>query len=262
MKSINIIDKVFSMSNQNKMLKEISNSSNVEKMDEFKKIYIIPILKERNIEMPSDDYLIDNWKKITDYNMGFIKKWMDGYIKKELEQKYNYLNYQKFMPNMSRFSSKIYDIEEEDKKILGVKFADFIYKLTTFEVKSNEYLREYIIPTLENEKNIIFNMYSNDENVKLITQKTIDLFLKYIHEQGSMTFHDFDFEDNNFEDIQLLYNYFNFLYINNKELKKELAINLCKTFIENYEKIDFTKKSSHNVKYLYDYVPKELLEYF
>lgn len=93
-----------------------------------------------------------------------------------------------------------------------------VYILT---VLSMQYLNEYIIPILESKKEIVFDLSSMDENVKLITQRTIDLFLKYIHEQGSMTFHNSIFDGNSFEDIEQLYNYFNFLYIEDEEMKKK-----------------------------------------
>lgn len=260
MKSVSVIDKVFSMSEQNKMLKEILNSSNVEKMEDLKQNYIMPILKEKNIEMPDNEFIIETWKKMGDYTMGFIKRWMDGYIRKYLEQQYNYLNHQKFMPNMTRFSSKVFDIEEEEKKVLGNTFAEFIYKLTTFETKCNEYLKDYIIPILEQEETIIFDMYSTDENKQTITQKTLELFLKYIHEHGVMTFHNSIFEGQSFEEIEDTFNYFNFLYVDNKETKEMVAKLLCNAFIYNYDSIDLTKKASANIKYLYLSVPTEWLE--
>ena len=260
MKSVSVIDKAFSMSEQNKMLKEIINSNNIEKMEEFKQNYIMPILKEKNIEMPDDDFIIETWKKTSDYTMGFIKRWIDGYIRKNIERKYNYLNHQKIMPNMTRFSSKIFDIEDEDKKMLGNLFAEFIYKLSTFETKCNEYLNDYIIPILEKEDTIIFDMSSTDEITKIITQNTLELFLKYIHEHGAMTFHNSIFEENDFEEIEDLFNYFNFLYIDNIETKEMVAKLLCDTFIYNYNKMDLTKKPSANIKYLYLAVPNEWLD--
>lgn len=262
MKSVSVIDKAFSMSEQNKMLKEILNSSNIEKMEDLKQNYIMPILKEKNIEMPDDDFIIETWKKTSDYTMGFIKRWMDGYIKKDLEQKYNYLNHQKLMPNMTRFSSKVFDVEEEDKKLLANMFAEFIYKLSTFETKCNEYLNDYIIPILEKEETIIFDMSSTDENIQTITQKTLELFLKYIHEHGSMTFHNSIFEGQNPEEIIDMVNYFNFLYVDDIKTKETLAKLLCNVFIFHYNNnnIDLTKKPSANIKYLYLAVPKEWLE--
>lgn len=260
MKSVSVIDKAFSISEPNKILKELTNANNLEKFEEFKKAYIIPYLKEKNIEMPDGTTLIENWKKVNDYTMGFIKRWMDGYIRKYLEKKFNYLNHQKIMPNMTKFGSKIFDIEDEEKKLLGVMFAEFTYKLTTFETKSNEYLNEYIIPILETKKEIVFDLSSTDENVKLITQRTIDLFLKYIHEQGSMTFHNSIFEGNSFEDIEALFNYFNFLYIDEIEMKKTIANLLCEVFVDNYEKIDLTQKPNSNIRYLYLAVPSVFLE--
>jgi len=132
-----------------------------------------------------------------------------------------------------------------------------VYILT---VLSMQYLNEYIIPILESKKEIVFDLSSMDENVKLITQRTIDLFLKYIHEQGSMTFHNSIFDGNSFEDIEQLYNYFNFLYIEDEEMKKTIANLLCEVFVENYEKIDLTQKPNSNIRYLYLAVPGVFLE--
>lgn len=260
MKSVSVIDKAFTMSEPSKIINELTNTNNSEKLEEFKKEYIMPYLKERNIEMPDSKTLIDSFKTINDYTMGFIKRWRDGHIRKYLEKKFNFLNHQKIMPNMTKYGSKIFDIEDKEKELLGITFAELIYKVSTFETKSNEYLKEYIIPILEKENKIVFDLSSNDENTKLITQRTLELFLKYIHEQGSMTFHNSIFDGNDFEDIERMYNYYNFLYIDDKEVKEVIANILCKTFIENYNNIDLTQKTNSNIKYLYMAIPKDYLE--
>lgn len=260
MKSVSVIDKVFSMSEPNKMLKEIINSNKIEKMEELKQNYIMPALKEKNIEMPDNEFLVVTWQKISDYTMGFIKRWMDGYIKKDLEKKYNYLNHHKIMPNMTRFSSKIFELEDEDKKMLGNRFAEYIYKLTIFETKCNEFLKDYIIPILEKEETIIFDMSSTDETIQTITQKTLELFLKYIHEHGSMVFNNNIFEGDNCEETELFCNYFKFLYIEDEDMKKTIANLLCEVFVENYKKIDLTQKPNSNIRYLYLAVPGVFLE--
>jgi len=215
------------------------------------------IYKQKSLQIPDKDFIVDTWKKINDYSMGFIKRWLNGYLRKELEQKYNYLNHQKIMPNMSKLSSKVFDIDDEGKKILANQFEELIYKLISFEGKCDEYMKDYIIPILEKEENIIFDISSTDENIQFITQKTLDLFLKYIREQGSMTFHNPMFVDMEDECERELYNLFNFLYIDNLEVKEYIAKSLCDVFIKNYKKIDLTQKNNTNIRYLYLFTPYE-----
>ena len=93
MKSVSVIDKAFTMSEPSKIINELTNTNNSEKLEEFKKEYIMPYLKERNIEMPDSKTLIDSFKTINDYTMGFIKRWRDGHIRKYLEKKFNFLNF-------------------------------------------------------------------------------------------------------------------------------------------------------------------------
>ena len=97
----------------------------------------MPHLKDKNIEMPDSQTLINNFKTINDYTMGFIKRWRDGYIRKDLEKKFNFLNHQKIMPNMTKYGSKVFDIENKEKELLGITFAELIYKVVSFETKSN-----------------------------------------------------------------------------------------------------------------------------
>jgi len=261
MKSISVIEKVFMMSNENKMFKDIIEKNSKETIDEFIENYVAPHLPKEHIDIIGTKIMAEKWKDIGVYTLGFIKKWNDGYLKKMLEQQFNYLNHQKFLPNMIKNSPKIYDIPEDQKKILGKEYAQFIYKIATFDTISKEYLNSYIVPILKNENKIIFDLNSNDEHIKLLTQKTWDLFLKYICEHGSMAFHNFWVEDNEIEEFKLINNYFNFLFIDDKEIKEYIAKSLCEVFIENYDQIDLTQKISINIHWLYQFVPPYWLEF-
>lgn len=262
MKSISVIEKVFMMSNENKMFKDIIEKNSQETINEFIENYVAPHLQKEYIDIIGTKIMAEKWKDIGVYTMGFIKKWDNGYIKKMLEKQFNYLNHQKFLPNMIKNSPKIYDIPENQKKILGKEYAEFVYKIATFDTKSKEYLNSYVVPILKNENKIIFNLNSNDEHITLITQKTLDLFLKYIYELGSMTFHNFLFEDedNEIEEFKLINNYFNFLFNDDKETNEYIAKSLCEVFIENYDKIDLTEKTNINIYWLYQFVPPYMFE--
>lgn len=266
MKSVSVIDKAFEMSEQNKMIKDILSTNSMQQAKEFKEQYIFPLLKKNNMTMPNDDFIIEETKKLNDYTLGFIKRWYDGYIRKDLENKYNYLNYKKMTPDMTKHSSKVFDIDDKDKIILSTVYVEFIQKLSTFEDKCNNYIKEYIVPILEKEKKIIFDLKSNDEHIKLITDNTYNLFLKYIHEHGSMAFHNEIFSDFTKEDLEngiasYMYKYYNFIFFNDEEINNVIAKGLCETFINNYEQIDLTKKPSSNIRWLYLFIPNELFDF-
>lgn len=257
MKSISVLDKAFLISTNSKIVNEISKQENTEEVNEFRQNYVMPLLKENNLNWPEANEMNEQWKILYDNMMKFLKNWGDGDFKKYLEKRFNYFNHQKFFPNMTRFSKKDFDKTEEENKAFGYYVFKFIQKLSFFEQKCNEYLKEYIIPILEKEKSIIFNLSSNDENTKVITQKTLDLFLKYIQEHGSMFAFDAvelcEIEPT--ERILQFSNYFNFLFVDDIEVKKYIANEVCNVFIENYDKIDLTKKPKENIKYLYLYCP-------
>ena len=66
MKSVSVIDKAFEMSEQNKMIKDILSTNSMQQAKEFKEQYIFPLLKENNMTMPNDDFIIEETKKLNE----------------------------------------------------------------------------------------------------------------------------------------------------------------------------------------------------
>lgn len=260
MKSVSIIEKVIMMSDETKLLKDLTINNNMGIINEFIEKYVNPHLPKEYIDDINKKTILEKWKKLNQYSIGFMNKWAYGYMREVIERKHNYLNHQKILPNMLKNSSKIYNIPETDKEILGKAYVELINGVETFEEVCNDFFNTYIVPILKNEKKIIFDLNSSDENTKFLTQKTVDLFLKYLREHGSMAFQAFAYEYAPSEDLDDIYNYFNFLFVDNIEAKKYLAKSLCETFIENYEDIDLTEKTSVNIFWLYEFVPPFFLE--
>ena len=252
MKSVSIVEKAISINEETKLFKFLTNKQYTKEITEFKEMYVEPFLKEKNITDINITEIFEKYNTINQYTLRFIDRWLNGYIRKRLEKSYNYLNHQKITPGILNYNSKKIFEDEEEKKIIAKMICELIYKVYCFDDKCNNFLQTYIVPLLENETTIVFDLNSDDEKIKLITNNTMELFLRYIKELGSMTFRNAIFLGTDKNETEPLFNYFNFLFIDDEEQNKYIANALISTFVNEYKKMDLTKKPRENIKYLYE----------
>ncbi len=179
-------------------------------------------------------------KSEKDYNK--IEEYANNYIKSIGINRENGLN--DIIDNVDLTKTKIQNVITDTIYNNSIdKFIFCIKRVKVFNIKCEEYLQTYIIPILENTEKIIFDTNSADEDIKLKTENTLKILSILVKEKGSlsahMNFSCIDFDDETSKQI-------NFLYIDDDNVKKEIALNLCNDFITRYDKLDLTNVSNFN----------------
>jgi len=156
--------------------------------------------------------------------------------------------------NKEDFSYMLQDEEigflGKDKKIkkqLANKICDYLIRTRTYELNLNKYVEEYIIPILSkyNEKEKIkFDLNSNDKELLMISNNTIELAKRIIFENTNMSIM-LPFIKNELEEEMITA--CNFLFNDDEESKKDFSNYLIKDFLENYNKIDFKNVEKFNL---------------
>ena len=157
--------------------------------------------------------------------------------------------------NLNNFSYMLYDEEigflgknKNIKKQVANKISDYLIRVKTYEMNLNKYIDEYIIPVLNKhneEKKIKFDLNSNDEEILLITNNTIELTKRVIFENTNISII-LPFIKNKIEEKNI--NAFDLLFNDNIETKKEFANDFSKYILNNYKEIDFKNIEKFNLK--------------
>ena len=133
------------------------------------------------------------------------------------------------------------------KKQLANKICDYLIRTRTYEMNLNKYINDYIIPILtkhNEKKKIKFDLNSDDKEILMISNNTIEIAKRIIFENTNMSiilpFIKIELEEEIITDC-------NFLFNDDKETKKDFSNYLIKDIIDNYEKIDFKNVEKFNI---------------
>lgn len=178
-----------------------------------------------------------------------------GLINKKVDIKEIEINDEYIGNDVNNFSYMLQDEEigflGKDKKIkkqVANKISDYLIRVKNYEINLNRYIDEYIIPVLNkyNEENKIkFELNSNDEEILLITNNTIEITKRAIFENTNMSIM-LPFIKNNINEKTI--NAFDFLFNDNEEIKKEFSNFFCESILNNYEEIDFINVEKFNLE--------------
>lgn len=137
--------------------------------------------------------------------------------------------------------------DKKIKKQLANKICDYLIRTRTYELNLNKYVEEYIIPILSEyneEEKIKFDLNSNDKELLMISNNTIELAKRIIFENTNMSII-LPFIKNELEEE--IITACNFLFNDDKETKKDFSNYLIKDILDNYDKIDFKNVEKFNI---------------
>lgn len=137
--------------------------------------------------------------------------------------------------------------EKKIKKQLANKICDYLIRTRTYELNLNKYVEEYIIPILSKyneEEKIKFDLNSNDKEILMISNNTIEIAKRIIFENTNMSII-LPFIKNELEEE--IITACNFLFNDDKETKKDFSNYLIKDILDNYDKIDFKNVEKFNI---------------
>ena len=137
--------------------------------------------------------------------------------------------------------------DKKIKKQLSNKICDYLIRTRTYELNLNKYVEEYIIPILSEyneEEKIKFDLNSNDKELLMISNNTIELAKRIIFENTNMSII-LPFIKNELEEE--IITACNFLFNDDKETKKDFSNYLIKDILDNYDKIDFKNVEKFNI---------------
>lgn len=137
--------------------------------------------------------------------------------------------------------------DKKIKKQLANKICDYLIRTRTYELNLNKYVEEYIIPILSKyneEEKIKFDLNSNDKELLMISNNTIELAKRIIFENTNMSII-LPFIKNELEEE--IITACNFLFNDDNETKKDFSNYLIKDILDNYDKIDFKNVEKFNI---------------
>ena len=137
--------------------------------------------------------------------------------------------------------------DKKIKKQLANKICDYLIRTRTYELNLNKYVEEYIIPILSKyneEEKIKFDLSSNDNELLMISNNTIELAKRIIFENTNMSII-LPFIKSKLEEE--IITACNFLFNDDKETKKDFSNYLIKDILDNYDKIDFKNVEKFNI---------------
>lgn len=137
--------------------------------------------------------------------------------------------------------------DKKIKKQLANKICDYLIRTRTYELNLNKYVEEYIIPILSKyneEEKIKFNLNSNDKELLMISNNTIELAKRIIFENTNMSIIlPFIKKELDEEVITAC----NFLFNDDEVAKKDFSNFFIKDILDNYDKIDFKNVEKFNI---------------
>lgn len=212
-------------------------------MTNFIENVLSPKLDEIGLFDYTDDYFEKDQKKIERYANNFIKSInTDNKKQGELSSLLKNINFNKKDITILQFLN---DDDALNKTIL------YIERTKEFNKKCEDFINDYIIPVLNQfskDNKIIFDMKSKDQQIILNTQKILKILSLLVYEKGSlgayMKIGCINFEKDFSNEI-------NFLYIDNDEIKKNIAKKLCNDFLERYDKIDMINTDNFTSREFY-----------
>lgn len=137
--------------------------------------------------------------------------------------------------------------DKKIKKQLANKICDYLIRTRTYELNLNKYVEEYIIPILSKyneEEKIKFDLSSNDKEILMISNNTIELAKRIIFENTNMSII-LPFIKNELDEE--IVNACNFLFNDDEKAKKDFSNYLIKDILDNYDKIDFKNVEKFNI---------------
>lgn len=137
--------------------------------------------------------------------------------------------------------------DKKIKKQLANKICDYLIRTRTYELNLNKYVEEYIIPILSKyneEEKIKFDLNSNDKELLMISNNTIELAKRIIFENTNMSII-LPFIKNELDEE--IINACNFLFNDDEKVKKDFSNYLIKDILDNYDKIDFKNVEKFNI---------------
>ena len=137
--------------------------------------------------------------------------------------------------------------DKKIKKQLANKICDYLIRTRTYELNLNKYVEEYIIPILSKyneEKKIKFDLNSNDKEILMISNNTIELAKRIIFENTNMSII-LPFIKNELDEE--IINACNFLFNDDEKSKKDFSNYFIKDILDNYDKIDFKNIEKFNL---------------
>ena len=137
--------------------------------------------------------------------------------------------------------------DKKIKKQLANKICEYLIRTRTYELNLNKYVEEYIIPILSKyneEEKIKFDLNSNDKEILMISNNTIEIAKRIIFENTNMSII-LPFIKNELEEE--IITACNFLFNDDKETKKDFSNYLIKDILDNYDKIDFKNVEKFNI---------------
>lgn len=133
------------------------------------------------------------------------------------------------------------------KKQLANKICDYLIRTRTYELNLNKYVEEYIIPILSKyneEKKIKFDLNSNDKEILMISNNTIEIAKRTIFENTNMSII-LPFIKNELDEEVITA--CNFLFNDDEVAKKDFSNFFIKDILDNYDRIDFKNIEKFNL---------------
>lgn len=137
--------------------------------------------------------------------------------------------------------------DKKVKKKLANKICDYLLRTRTYEINLNKYINDYIIPILNKnneEKKIKFDLNSNDKEILMISNNTIEIAKRIIFENTNMSII-LPFIKNELDEE--IITACNFLFNDDEEAKKDFSNYFIKDILDNYDRIDFKNVEKFNL---------------
>lgn len=137
--------------------------------------------------------------------------------------------------------------DKKVKKKLANKICDYLLRTRTYEINLNKYINDYIIPILnknDEEKKIKFDLNSNDKEILMISNNTIEIAKRTIFENTNMSII-LPFIKNELDEEVITA--CNFLFNDDEEAKIDFSNFFIKDILDNYDRIDFKNVEKFNL---------------
>lgn len=244
MKKVNVYKSMKSNKNNNK-----GGNSNLNKANlYYMKFVFTPKLNEENlIDYCNDKFLKDN-KRLENYYQSFLN--CCSAKATEEEQDYVYQTVLKFSNNMtgSLIDSKVPIIENKYQEMAKVDI-EYIKRTKEYDKTCEKYVNEYILPIikkLNDENKIVFDLDSKDKDIILKTENTLKILSILVSEIGAMSSllkcDVIEFKPDIYKSMEKYY----FLYLDDENIKQNMAQMLCNNFLNGYDKLDLMNIDNFN----------------
>ncbi len=155
-----------------------------------------------------------------------------------------------FSNNMtgSLIDNKIPSIENKYQEMAKVE-VEYIKRTKEYDKTCEKYVNEYIIPIMKkanDENKIVFDLDSKDKDIVLKTENTLKILSILVSEMGAMSSlvkcSAIKFKPDIYKSMEKYY----FLYLDDENIKQDMAQMLCNNFFNGYDKLDLINIDNFN----------------